>query len=94
MKHLIKILSLLMVISTPVLATEATTSTTAPVTTTVTEAVEITQATLKDGTTISIEGENIFVVSADGSKTPAPDGTHELADGTSLTTKGGKLVSQ
>jgi hypothetical protein len=92
MKHVLKILSLLMIISTPVLAAEATT--TAPAIETVTEAVEITQATLKDGTTISIEGENIFVVSADGTKTPAPDGAHELADGTSLSTKGGKLVSQ
>ncbi len=88
MKSVLKILGLAaLMLSTPVMAYE-------PAATPSAEAIEITQSTLKDGTTISIEGENIFVVSADGTKTPAPDGTHELADGTSLTTKGGKLVTQ
>ena len=57
-------------------------------------ALEMKEATLKDGTKISIEGENVFVVSDDGTKTPAPDGTHELADGSTLTTKGGKLLGE
>lgn len=57
-------------------------------------AVEMREATLKDGTKISIEGENIFIVSDDGTKSLAPDGVHTMADGTTLTTKGGKLVAQ
>ena len=36
--------------------------------------------------------ENVFVVGADGAKTPAPDGEHELADGSKVKTAGGKLV--
>jgi hypothetical protein len=54
--------------------------------------VEIKEVTLKDGTTVSIEGDNVFVVAADGAKTPAPDGEHELADGTKVKTSGGKVV--
>ena len=50
------------------------------------------EVTLKDGTKVSIEGENVFVVGADGAKTPAPDGEHELADGSKVKTAGGKLV--
>lgn len=57
-------------------------------------AVEMVEATLKDGTKISIEGENIFFVSDDGTKTPAPDGKHTLADGTTMETKGGKLLGE
>ena len=55
-------------------------------------AVEMKEVTLKDGTKVSIEGENVFVVGADGAKTPAPDGEHELADGSKVKTAGGKLV--
>lgn len=54
--------------------------------------VEIKEVTLKDGTKVSIEGDNVFVVAADGAKTPAPDGEHELADGTKVKTAGGKVV--
>ncbi len=57
-------------------------------------AIEMREATLKDGTKISIEGENIFIVSDDGTKSLAPDGTHTMADGTTLTTKGGKLLGE
>lgn len=56
--------------------------------------VEAKEVTLKDGTKVSIEGENVFVVGADGAKTPAPDGEHELADGTKVKTAGGKVVKE
>jgi len=55
-------------------------------------------AKLKDGTDISIKGAGveagakIFVVK-DGVPTPAPDATHELEDGTLVTTKDGEIVS-
>jgi len=45
--------------------------------------VELTYAKLKDGTIVESKtfdvGEELFVVSEDGTKTPAPDGTHELS---------------
>jgi hypothetical protein len=45
--------------------------------------VELTYAKLKDGTIVESAtfdvGEDLFVVSADGTKTPAPDGEHELS---------------
>lgn len=47
---------------------------------------------LKDGTKVEVAGESVSVVNADGTKTPAPDGTHELKDGTTVTTKGGKIA--
>lgn len=50
-------------------------------------------AKLKDGTTIEIDGDAVSVVGADGAKTPAPDGTHTLEDGTTVTTKDGKKVA-
>lgn len=55
---------------------------------------EVKEVTLKDGTKVSIEGENVFVVGADGAKTPAPDGEHVLADDTKVKTMGGKLVKE
>ncbi len=57
-------------------------------------AAEVKEVTLKDGTKVSIEGESVFVVGADGAKTPAPDGEHELADGTKVKTAGGKVVKE
>ena len=56
-------------------------------------AVEMKEVTLKDGTKVVIEGEAVSVVGADGTKTAAPDGDHELADGSKLTIKDGKLVT-
>jgi hypothetical protein len=56
------------------------------------EAVAPVEHTLKDGTKVVVEGDVVSVVGADGTKTPAPDGEHELADGTKLTTKEGKVV--
>lgn len=55
-------------------------------------AVEAKEATLKDGTKVVIEGDMVSVVGADGAKTAAPDGEHELADGTKVSTKDGKIV--
>jgi|GEM_PF-758376 len=54
--------------------------------------VEMKEVTLKDGTKVVIEGEMVSVVGADGTKTAAPDGEHELADGSKVTVKEGKLV--
>lgn len=69
--------------------TETTATTTE---TSATTAVEAKEATLKDGTKVSIEGDKVFVVAADGTKTPAPDAEHELADGTKVKTAGGVIV--
>lgn len=70
-------------------AVETTTTTT---TTMAAPVVEMKEVTLKDGTKVVIEGDAVSVVAADGTKTAAPDGEHELADGTKVTTKDGKLV--
>lgn len=55
-------------------------------------AAEVKEVTLKDGMKVEIAGDMVSVVAADGAKTPAPDGEHELADGTKITVKEGKLV--
>ena len=57
-------------------------------------AAEMKEVTLKDGTKVVIEGENVFTVAEDGAKTPAPDGEHELADGTKIKVAGGKQVKE
>ncbi len=56
------------------------------------------EAKLADGTIIQWEGEigegvAIMVVSEDGNTMPAPDGTHELVDGTMVTTVGGLVTA-
>lgn len=66
--------------------TETTTETTATETTTTKE------VTLEDGTKVSVEGDVVSVVAADGTKTPAPDGDHKDTDGHVWTVKDGKLV--
>lgn len=55
-------------------------------------AAEVKEASLADGTKVVIKGEEVFVVGADGTETPAPDGDHALADGTTLKTVGGKVA--
>jgi len=55
-------------------------------------------AKLKDGTDVSISGKGVEVgnkiyVVKDGVPTPAPDDTHELEDGTQVTTKDGQIVA-
>lgn len=57
------------------------------------EVATVTETTLKDGTKVAIEGDMVSVVGADGAKTPAPDGEHELADGTKVKTMAGKIVA-
>ena len=47
---------------------------------------------LEDGTKVSVEGDAVSVVAADGTKTPAPDGEHKAKDGATITVKDGKLV--
>lgn len=59
---------------------------------TTTTTVEAKHETLKDGTKISIEGDHVYVVASDGAKTAAPDGEHELSDGTKVKTHGGVIV--
>lgn len=54
------------------------------------------EATLKDGTIVKWEGElaqgtAVMVVTPEG-EAPAPDGTHELEDGTTFTTEGGLVT--
>jgi hypothetical protein len=68
--------------------------------------VELTYAKLKDGTIVESAtfdvGEDLFVVSEDGTKSPAPDGTHELmlkdTDGNEtmlkVISKDGKIVER
>jgi preprotein translocase subunit YajC len=55
-------------------------------------------AKLADGTEVMWEGElsegaAIMVVSEDGNQMPAPDATHELEDGTMVTTVGGLVTA-
>lgn len=55
-------------------------------------------AKLKDGTEIMwdgdlSEGAALMVVAADGNQMPAPDATHELEDGTKVTTVGGLVTA-
>lgn len=55
-------------------------------------------AKLKDGTEIMwdgdlSEGAALMVVAADGNQMPAPDATHELEDGTMVTTVGGLVTA-
>lgn len=59
--------------------------------------VKLAKATLADGTEITLtpsleEGATVMVVTAEG-EVPAPDGTHELSDGTMITTTAGVIVS-
>ena len=70
------------------------------------EEVELTYAKLADGTIVESPtfdvGEDLFVVSEDGTRTPAPDGEHELAlkdsEGNEnlikVETEGGKIVER
>ena len=57
-----------------------------------------TDATLKDGTKIKVRGTGLengskVYVDQDGTELPAPDGTHELEDGTKIETKDGVIIS-
>lgn len=69
---------------------------TTDVTVTTTEVAAPVEYTLKDGTTkVSVEGDKVFVVGADGAKTAAPDGDHETTtEGVTLKVKDGALVKE
>ena len=52
-------------------------------------------AELQDGSKIESANDGVVsVLNADGTKTPAPDGTLTLKDGVSLVVKAGKKLSQ
>jgi hypothetical protein len=55
---------------------------------------EVVSKTLADGTVVHVKGDAVTVVGADGTETPAPDGEHTLADGTTIKTMGGMLVHE
>lgn len=55
-------------------------------------AAAVTETTLKDGTKVKIDGEAVTVEGKDGKWAAAPDGEHELADGSKVVTKDGKVV--
>jgi hypothetical protein len=56
------------------------------------------EATLKDGTLVRVSdegavvGSDVMVIDADGNETPAPNGEHELADGTMIVVADGKIT--
>lgn len=61
------------------------------------KAVKLSEATLVDGTIVSVEpdievGAVVQVIGEGGEMLPAPDGSHELQDGTLITTEGGLIV--
>lgn len=54
-------------------------------------------ATLADGTAVKVEpaveeGASVLVITAEGEEVPAPDGSHELADGVVIVTEGGVII--
>jgi hypothetical protein len=54
-------------------------------------------ATLADGTAVKVEpsveeGASVLVITAEGEEVPAPDGSHELADGVVIVTEGGIII--
>jgi predicted Rossmann fold nucleotide-binding protein DprA/Smf involved in DNA uptake len=61
--------------------------------------VKMVEATLKDGVTkVETEalesGSKVFVVSESGEKSPAPEGSHELQDGTKITVDAQGTITQ
>jgi Mg2+ and Co2+ transporter CorA len=61
------------------------------------QAQKFVEATLVDGTIVSVEpalevGAVVSVIGEGGEMLPAPDGSHELQDGTLVTTEGGIIV--
>ena len=47
---------------------------------------------LQDGTKVTIDGEKVSVIGADGVAAAAPDGTWTTKDGKTITTKGGMIA--
>lgn len=61
------------------------------------DAQKFVEATLVDGTVVSVEpavevGAVVSVIGEGGEQLPAPDGSHELQDGTLIVTEGGLIV--
>lgn len=61
------------------------------------DAQKFVEATLVDGTVVSVEpavevGAVVSVIGEGGEMLPAPDGSHELQDGTLIVTEGGLIV--
>lgn len=61
------------------------------------DAQKFVEATLVDGTLVSVEpavevGAVVSVIGEGGEQLPAPDGSHELQDGTLIVTEGGLIV--
>lgn len=61
------------------------------------QAQKFVEATLVDGTVVSVEpavevGAVVSVIGEGGEQLPAPDGSHELQDGTLIVTEGGLIV--
>lgn len=65
---------------------------TAPVAYSMDAAAEASVVELESGAKVKVSGEDVTVLNADGSETPAPDGNHKAKDGSTITTKGGKIV--
>jgi|GEM_PF-2939481 len=49
--------------------------------------------TFSDGTKIIIEGTRAYITGEDGTKTPVPDGNHELSNGDVITTESGEIIA-
>lgn len=84
MKKLLSSFAALALLASPAMATEATHDHAA-------DAATHAEAEVT-ATSVVVEGEHAFVVDATGTKTPAPDGEHKLADGTTVKTVGGKVA--
>ena len=84
MKKLLAATLLLTLTASPLLAAERATAL----------STAIVHQELKDGTKIDLVGNDVYVVSSDGTKTPAPDGTHLFRDGSAVTVKNGKKISK
>jgi hypothetical protein len=49
--------------------------------------------TLKDGASLTVDGDAAYTLDASGNKVPAADGDHVLADGKTVTTAAGKVTA-
>lgn len=90
MNKMLTLAAMLVVASSPAFAADEVAKTT---TTTTVTSTAVSNAELQDGTKLEIAGDNVSIVAADGTKTPAPDGKHVLKDGTSIDVKNGKKLS-
>lgn len=84
-------------VATTTTTTEVPVGTTTTTTTTSTEvptgAAKVESYVMQDGTNVIVVDKQAFVVAADGTKKPAPDGNIVTKDGVSLKVRGGVLVT-